>query len=123
MSLQEEYDDFFGGLGAIGTAYYKFITMFRVEVDDASASATINFGKSAIDEELNIEVGKRLRIWLKEQKRWINTEKKAVPATLCKRRMWFFVSKLLEEGIFSGSQQSRIIVWMDICCDRMGEEV
>lgn len=109
--LQDEYDDFFNGLGPIGAGFYKFINSFRIEIE--GDNATIYFGKSAEDDELDAEFAARLRTWLKDQKRWIRSEQKKAPLHVCKRRMWFLLSKLIDEGIFTSAELGKIMYFMD----------
>ena len=120
MSLQEEYDDFFGGLGVIGTGFYKFINSFSIEINEGAA--TIFFGKSAEDSELDVAFASRLRTWLKEQKRWVRDMKNKAPLAICKRRMWFLVSKFIDEGIFTTGELGKIMYYMDSTWELMRSE-
>jgi AAA+ ATPase superfamily predicted ATPase len=117
MSLQEEYDDFFSGLGPVGTGFYKFINSFRIEIE--GDDATIYFGKSAEDGELDAEFATRLRNWLKDQKKWIRSEQKKAPLNICKRRMWFLLSKFIDEGIFTSAELGKIMYFMDSTWEMM----
>jgi AAA+ ATPase superfamily predicted ATPase len=110
-SLQDEYEDFFSGLGVVGTGFYKFINSFRIEIEDDKA--TIFFGKSAEDNELDVDFAARLRTWLKDQKRWIRDMKNKAPLSICKRRMWFLMSKFIDEGIFTTGELGKIMYYMD----------
>ena len=120
MPLQEEYDDFFGGLGPVGTGFYKFINSFRIEIE--GDSATIYFGKSAEDDELDTEFAAELRTWLKDQKKWVRAEQKKVDLVICKRRMWFLVTKFIDEGIFSCAELGKVMYYMDTCFEVMRGE-
>lgn len=110
-TLQDEYEDFFGGLGLVGTCFYKFINMFRIEIDEDKG--TIFFGKSAEDDDLDVEFAAKLRTWLKDQKRWIRDVKHKASAAICKRRMWFLLSKFIDEGIFATHELGKIMYYMD----------
>jgi hypothetical protein len=50
---------------------------------------------------------------LKAQKSWIRKEKTNVSRKECRRRMWFFVQKLIEFGAFCRADRRDIITWMD----------
>ena len=110
-TLQDEYEDFFGGLGLVGTCFYKFINSFRIEIDDDKG--TIFFGKSAEDDDLDVEFAAKLRTLLKDQKRWIRDVKHKAPMAICKRRMWFLLSKFIDEGIFATNELGKIMYYMD----------
>jgi hypothetical protein len=116
-SLQEEYDDYFNGLGPIATGFYTFIHSFRIILE--GENATLYFGKSAEDGDLDVAFATRLRVWLKEQKKWIRSEQTNASLQACKQRMWFLVSRFIEEGIFTSSQLGKIMYFMDVTWEMM----
>jgi hypothetical protein len=56
---------------------------------------------------------------LKEQKEWIREQGKNVNPKEAVRRMWWVVEKMIEFGIFSSSEQKTVMIWLDICLDRL----
>jgi hypothetical protein len=119
MNLQVEYKDFFEGLGDIGTYTYKFFDLFRVNLGNGDGEngeklvKGIHWSKDASDEELSDEQLKELKSYLKQQKSWLRKEQKAVKHMECRRRMWFFMQKLLEIGAFTRGERREMILWMD----------
>jgi hypothetical protein len=138
VDLQVEYKDFFEGLGDIGTYTYKFFDLFKVNLgngeDDSSSkgralSTTSSLGgggdkgnklvkglhwsKDCSDEDLSDEQLKELKTYLKQVKSWIRKEQKNIKASECRRKMWFFMQKLLEYGAFTRGERREMILWMD----------
>ena len=138
MNLEAEYKDFFEGLGDAGTYTYKFFDLFRVnlgngdgENGDSSSKGRahsttsssgvggeklvkgLHWGKEASDDKLTDEQLRELKTYLKAQKSWIRKEKTQISRKECRRRMWFFVQKLLEYGAFTRPERRDIISWMD----------
>ena len=113
-SLQDECDSPFSDLGFVGATYLKFISLFQTdEYEDETMS--ISFGKHIEDSEVDVDLAKNIRTWLKEQKRWIRDVGKKASPDLCIRRMWFIVSKCIEQGIFTTAEQGNIIRYMNSC--------
>lgn len=119
MDLQAEYKDFFEGLGEVGTFTYKFFDLFRVNLgngEDEQGNKLVkglHWSKDTSDETLTDEQLKELKSYLKQQKSWIRKEQTRISASECRRRMWFFVQKLLEMGAFTRGERREIILWMD----------
>lgn len=119
MSLDAEYKDFFEGLGDTGTFTYKFFDLFRVNLGNGEGEKGeklvkgLHWGKEASDDELTDEQLKELKAYLKTQKSWIRKEMRNVKHSECRRRMWFFVQKLIEYGAFCRADRRDIIIWMD----------
>jgi hypothetical protein len=119
MDLQAEYKDFFEGLGDAGTYAYKFFDLFRVNLgngednDGNKLVKGIHWSKDTSDETLTDEQLKELKAYLKQVKSWIRKEQKAVKQTECRRKMWFFLQKLLEYGAFTRGERREMILWMD----------
>jgi hypothetical protein len=118
MNLEAEYKDFFEGLGEAGTFTYKFFDLFRVnlgngEVNGEKLVKGIHWGKQASDDELTDDQLKELKAYLKTQKSWIRKEMGNIKHTECRKRMWFFVQKLIEYGAFCRADRRDIITWMD----------
>jgi hypothetical protein len=119
MDLQAEYKDFFEGLGDAGTYAYKFFDLFRVNLgsgednDGNKLVKGIHWSKDTSEEDLTDEQLKELKTYLKQVKSWIRKEQKAVKQTECRRKMWFFLQKLLEYGAFTRGERREMILWMD----------
>lgn len=119
MDLQAEYKDFFEGLGQVGTHTYKFFDLFRVNLgtgeDDQGNKLVkgLHWSKDASDETLTDEQLKELKSYLKQQKSWVRKEQTKISASECRRRMLFFVQKLLELGAFTRGERREIMFWMD----------
>lgn len=119
MDFQAEYKDFFEGLGDAGTYTYKFFDLFRVNLgngEDEKGNKVvkgIHWSKDTSDGDLSDEQLKELKTYLKHVKSWIRKEQSAVKASECRRKMWFFLQKLLEFGAFTRSERREMILWMD----------
>lgn len=119
MDLQAEYKDFFEGLGDIGTYTYKFFDLFKVNLgngEDEKGNKLVkglHWSKDASEEELTDEQLKELKAYLKQVKSWLRKEQKQVKSSECRRKMWFFLQKLLEMGAFTRGERREMILWMD----------
>lgn len=119
MDLQAEYKDFFEGLGQAATLTYKFFDLFRVNLgngeDDQGNKLVkgLHWSKDASDDTLSDDHLKELKSYLKQQKSWLRKEQTRVSVSECRRRMWFFVQKLLELGAFTRGERREMILWMD----------
>jgi hypothetical protein len=119
MNLDAEYKDFFEGLGDAATYTYKFFDLFKVNLgngeDDKGNKLLkgLHWGKDASDDGITDEQLKELKTYLKQVKSWLRKEQQRVKASDCRRKMWFFVQKLLEFGAFSRSERREMILWMD----------
>lgn len=119
MDLQAEYKDFFDGLGDVATYGYKFFDLFKVNLGHGEGEngeklvKGLHWSKDASDETLSDEHLRELKSYLKQQKSWLRNQQRAVKHTECRRRMWFFLQKLLEIGAFTRGERREMILWMD----------
>jgi hypothetical protein len=119
MDLQAEYKDFFEGLGDVGTYTFKFFDLFKVNLgngEDEKGNKLVkglHWSKDCSDEELTDEQLKELKTYLKQVKSWIRKEQAKIKASECRRKMWFFLQKLLEFGAFTRGERREMILWMD----------
>ena len=119
VDLQAEYKDFFDGLGDAGAYTYKFFDLFKVNLgngeDDKGNKLVkgLHWSKDCSEEELSDEQLKELKTYLKQVKSWIRKEQRSVKASECRRKMWFFLQKLLEFGAFTRGERREMILWMD----------
>jgi AAA+ ATPase superfamily predicted ATPase len=119
--FQEEYQDYFQGLGEPGMVFLVFLNTWFIRipgVEEENQEATIRFGKRIEDSEVSKDVAIQLRRWLKEQKSWIRKEQKSASFGEIKRRMWWLGAKMIEHGIFQDREQKTVLVWLDMCMDR-----
>lgn len=119
VDLQAEYKDFFEGLGPAATYTYKFFDLFKVNLgngvdnDGNTLVKGLHWSKDASEEELSDDQLKELKTYLKQVKSWIRKEQKEVKPSECRRKMWFFLQKLLEFGAFTRGERREMILWMD----------
>jgi hypothetical protein len=119
MDLQAEYKDFFEGLGSTATYAYKFFDLFKVNLgngEDEKGQKLVkglHWSKDCSEEELSDEQLRELKSYLKQTKSWLRKEQKMVKASECRRKMWFFLQKLLEYGAFTRGERREMILWMD----------
>jgi hypothetical protein len=119
MDFQAEYKAFFEELGDAATYTYKFFDLFKVNLGNGEDEhgkklmKGIHWGTLASDETLTDEQLRELKRYMKDTKNWIRKEQKGVSASECRRRMWFFVSKLMEFGAFERSERREMVLWMD----------
>lgn len=119
MDLQAEYKEFFDELGQAATYTYKFFELFKVnlgngeDTDGNKLVKGLHWSKDCSEEELTDEQLRELKSYLKQVKTWIRKEKKQAKVSECRRRMWFFLQKLLEFGAFTRGERREMIVWMD----------
>ena len=113
MDFQAEYKDFFEGLGDCAAFTYKFFDLFHVYLGTGDGVKGLHWGKDASDTTLSEEQLKELKSYLKQAKGWIRKEQRNASQAECRRRMVFFVQKLLEFGAFARGERREIIAWMD----------
>ena len=93
-------------------AVYKFFDMIRVEIPDEKAStATIKFGKSYEDDEVPIAIAKQVKSYAREQKKTIRDNPRGFTAEEGRQKVFWFVTMMLEHGLFSPSHQNKIMTY------------
>lgn len=110
-AIHQEYEEGFDTLGPAGAVFFKFFTLFSAKDD------TVKFGRKIIDDTVDQKVVSEIRYYLKVQREWIRDENPS-PAEMA-RRMWWIVEKILEYGIFTTSDQKHVMIWLDICLNRL----
>jgi hypothetical protein len=118
-AIHQEYEEGFDTLGDIGTVFYKFFSLFSARL--FADRVEVRFGPNISDEELSRDVVQKFREYLKEQKEWIREQGRKVNKKQAIHRMWWVVEKMIEFGIFSSSEQKTVMIWLDICLDRVTE--
>ena len=115
-SLHQEYEEGVDALGA-GMVFYKFFSLLTVKT--VGEETTVRFGRGIVDEDVSRDVATRLKDYVKEQKEWVRENGRDVSLKECQRRMWWLVEKILEFGVFTSAEQKHIMIWLDICLDRL----
>ena len=116
-AIHQEYQEGFDTLGDVGVVFYKFFSLFATRLHPDRVE--VRFGPNILDDELPREVVQKFREYLKEQKEWIREQGKRVNPKEAVRRMWWVVEKMIEFGIFTSSEQKTVMIWLDICLDRL----
>jgi hypothetical protein len=117
MSFYEEYASFFKDLGPIGTAGYKFFDSFKFDNEEK----TISFHE---DYEHKFEDGtlfKEFQQFVKQEKKTIRNLQKDINAKELQRKCIFFFIKLQENSIFEVNERKYILIYTDMCLDRLIE--
>lgn len=120
LSMSEEYDAMFEELGDVGAAFWKFFDMFRIiQEKEEDVDRGVHFGKIGTwifgtDEQL-----KELKAYWKDQRKWIKKEGKGASALECRRRMWFWMSRIVEWNQFNPSIRKEVYWWFDTCEERI----
>lgn len=125
LDLAGEYKDLQSELGDTAGAAYKFFSLFKVVLEESKDSEPglhwlAGFDKQVWD-ELEDDDLRDLRRYLKETKAFLREKNKNVDPAECRRKMWFWVQKLMELAAFERSVRREIILWMDICDQRTFE--
>jgi hypothetical protein len=109
--IHQEYEEGFDTLGPAGAVFFKFFSLFSAKDD------TVKFGRNIADDEVEPKAVAEIRAYLKQQKEWVREERR-LPVEMS-RRMWWIVEKIIEYGVFTSSDQKHIMIWLDICLDRI----
>jgi hypothetical protein len=119
LSVLEEYDAIYEELGDHGAGFWKFFDCFRIVTESSENEIKgIYYVKDAHWTHASDEHLKQLKSYWREQRKWIKKEGKGASPHECRRRMWFFSSKLNEWGIFDARTRHFILYWMDTCEER-----
>ena len=110
-AIHREYVEGFDTLGPQGAVFFKFFSLFSAKED------TVKFGRNIMDDEIDQKVVSEIRFYIKQQREWIREERR--PAHEMRRRMWCIVEKIIEYGLFSSSDQKHVMIWIDICLDKI----
>ena len=115
MSFYEEFNSFFKDLGPLGTAGYKFFDAFKFDHEEKSISFHNDY-EHVIDDET---LFKEFRDYVKQEKKLIRSLQKDIDKKELQRKMIFFFMKLQENGIFEVSERKYILIYTDMCLDRV----
>lgn len=115
MSFYDEYNSFFKDLGPLGTAGYKFFDAFKFDHEEKSISFHNDY-EHVIDDET---LFKEFRDYVKQEKKLIRSLQKDIDKKELQRKMIFFFMKLQENGIFEVSERKYILIYTDMCLDRI----
>jgi hypothetical protein len=117
--IHEEYEEGLESLGHVGTIFYKFYGMFSAKVN--GDDCIVKFGRHTIDTSISVDIVRKIREYVREQREWIMEQAHDVHPAEARRRMWWIVEKIIEYDIFSSSQQKTIMIWLDICLEQTKE--
>jgi hypothetical protein len=117
MDIGEEYKDMALNIPNHIAATYKFFQLFHICLTTTNQEFPkgIHWSTDAHDDELPDELLISLRDFLKQTRSLLKSQPDDMTPAKCKRRMWFWVQKLLEAGAFDRSVRREIILWMDVC--------
>ena len=123
--MLDEYDAIFEELGDAGAAFWKFFDCFRIFLGDSESDGMVKgiyYNKDASWTFATDDQLKQLKNYWKEQRKWIKKEGKSGASPLeCRRRMWFWASRLKEWNIFDLRIRRDINYWMDFAMERSME--
>jgi hypothetical protein len=116
--MNQEYLEGLEALGDHGMVFYTFLRLFRVRIKGEELS--IRFGHNCVDEEdLNAGELQQFKTYLQDQRDWIRGVGKQADPRELQRRMWWVVEKMIEFGFFTSSDQRTVMIWLDICLNRL----
>lgn len=113
--FHQEYQEGFDTLGDVSTIFYKFFSALSVKI--RGQEVEIRFGRGIVDEDVPLQTAEKFREYLKEQREWIREQGKDANPKELKRRLWWVVTKIIDLGIFTNSEQKSVMIWLDICLD------
>jgi len=113
--FQTEYNSFFKELGPVGTAGYKFFDAFKFNYEEKTISFHKDYEHTFDDEALF----KEFQQFAKQEKKNIRTLQKDLNAKEVQRKCTFFFMKLQENSIFEVSERKYILIYTDMCLDRL----
>lgn len=122
LPMLEEYDAIFEELGDHGAAFWKFFDLFRINTQASEEDGTqkgVSYGKDAVWTFATDDQLEQLKKYWKEQRRWIKKEGKQASTVECRRRLWFWCSRLKEWRIFDMRTRHDINYWFDTCEERI----
>jgi hypothetical protein len=124
-----EEQDTYGKMSRAAAAAYKFFTLFRFEdissgdsdaTTSSTQSATIWFGKQTCA-KVPTPLAKQVQKYCKEMRRFIRScpQTNSAAASILQRKVFWFMTMLLEHGVFTTPQYTFIkgyvrIVWEEI---------
>jgi hypothetical protein len=117
MTFYEEYNSFFKDLGPIGTAGYKFFDAFKFDHEEKTISFHEDYEHTFEDDTLF----KEFQQFVKQEKKTIRNLQKDINAKELQRKCIFFFMKLQENSIFEVSERKYILIYTDMCLDRLIE--
>jgi hypothetical protein len=118
--MVEEYTVMFEDLSETSAAFWKFFDMFRIQTEtEGSSIKGVSFGKIGLWTAGTDDQLKELKAYWKEQRKWVKKESKSAKANECRRRMWFFMTRVLEWNMFNVYIRREIYWWFDTCEERL----
>lgn len=111
IDIKSEEAELYKTCGRYVAAIYKFFTMIHVEFPEDQKTATIKFGKSYEDDEVDPDIAKQIRSYLKNQKKAIHANPKGYSASQGRQKIFWLITTFIEQGIFSPSEQAKIMTY------------
>jgi hypothetical protein len=111
VDIKSEEAELYATCSRQAAAVYKFFTMIQVEFPEDKKTATIRFGKSYEDDEVDPVLAKQIRSYLKDQRKAVHANPKEYSAEEGRQKIFWLITMFIEHGIFSPSQQSKIMTY------------
>lgn len=112
VDFQAEETELYDICTRSAAAVYKFFSMFHVEFDGEKATeASVKFGKSYEDDEVPVLIAKQIRSYTREQRKEIKANPRGLSPDECRKRVFWLITMLLEHGVFSPSEQNKIMTY------------
>lgn len=109
LNFIEEYNEF-SGLPKHIAVTYKFFSLFSVSSD------SISWSKRYTDQELEGDVLKALKLFLKNTKNRLRSDRdKPVTSSECSKLMLFWYMKIQEYDLFTPEIRREIMKYMELC--------
>lgn len=113
-------DEAYEGVSRAAGAGLSFFGMVTVDLGDGLC--TVSFGKSYVDEEVPVQQATIMKQFVKETRRWLRahadketTEDGRSVASIVRRKIFWFVTECIQEGIFTVMQQGKIMTYATFC--------
>lgn len=111
VDIKSEETELYATCSRQSAAIYKFFTMIQVEFPEDKKMATIKFGKSFEDDEVDPVLAKQIRSYLKDQRKAVHANPKGYSITEGRQKIFWLITMFIEHGIFSASEQSKIMTY------------
>jgi hypothetical protein len=118
--MEQEEDAVYREFSSATAAGLNFFSMITVTVDEASPFATVKFGKSYEDTEADKTAARQIREYVKATRKWLRSQE--VTPRLVRRKIFWFISKCIEQNIFNAREQGKIMMFAQFCFHESKEE-
>jgi hypothetical protein len=111
VDIKSEESELYRTCSRQAAAIYKFFTMVQVEFPEDKKTAIVKFGKSYEDDEVDVVIAKQIRSYLKDQRKAVHANPKGYSVTQGRQKIFWLITMFIEHGIFSPSEQSKIMTY------------